>query len=123
MASWEQIVRIGRELPEVSVDDWYNSPALKVRKKGFARMWTDREHVRHGVDRAETPVLVVMCDADEKAALLDTHSSLFETPHYEGHGAMLVRLADVDGELLEEVIENAWRQKAPKTLITRFDER
>jgi len=121
MATWDDVVRIGTQLPDVHVDQSYGTPALKVRKKSFARMWSEREHGREGVDPAETEVLVVMCDADEKAALIDTHAALFQTPHYEGYGAMLVRLADVDDELLADVLDDAWRHKAPRGLIRQLD--
>ena len=121
MATWDDVVRIGLELPDVAVDQSYGTPALKVRKKSFCRMWSEREHARDGVDAAETEVLVVMCDVDEKAALIASHDALFETPHYEGYGAMLVRLTNVDDELLADVLEDAWRQKAPSTLINQLD--
>ncbi len=121
MATWDDVTRIALDLPEVSIDPWYGSPALKVRSKGFARMWTDREYTRDGVDRAETEVLVVMCDLTEKDALISTHDALFETPHYTGYGAMLVRMAGIDHDLLADLLEDAWRQKAPKTLITQLE--
>lgn len=121
MASWDDVVRIGTQLPDVHVDQWFGTPALKVRKKSFARMWSEREHARDGVDLTDTEVLVVMCDVEEKDALIDTHDALLETPHYEGHGAMLVRLADVDDDLLADVLEDAWRQKATKTQIKELD--
>lgn len=121
MADWADVVRIGTKLPEVSVDQWFGTPALKVRKKSFARMWSDREHARDGVDPADTEVLVVMCDLEEKDALIDTHAALFETPHYEGYGAVLVRLADVDVDLLTDVLDDAWRQKATAAMIKRLD--
>ena len=121
MATWDDVVGVGLELPDVVVDQSYGTPSLKVGKKSFARMWSEREHRRDGVDRAETEVLVVMCDVEEKVVLIDTHPALFETPHYEGYGAMLLRLADADMDLLADVSEDAWRQKAIKTAIRRLD--
>ena len=120
MASWDDVVRIGRGLPEVTVDDWYGTPALKVRKKGFARMWSEREYRRDGIDPT-TPVLVVMCDLEEKDALMASHAALFETPHYEGYGAMLIRLDQIGDDDLAGFIEDSWCQKAPKTLIKQLD--
>lgn len=121
MTTWDTVVRIGLDLPDVAVDQWFGTPALKVRKKSFCRMWSDREHARDGIDRADTEVLVVMCDLDEKPALIEAHAALFETPHYEGYGAMLVRLDDATDELITDVLEDAWRQKAPFTLLKRLD--
>ncbi|MEP1123369.1 MAG: MmcQ/YjbR family DNA-binding protein [Ilumatobacter sp.] len=121
MATWDDVTRIGLDLPEVVVDQSYGTPALKVRRKSFCRMWGDREYARDGVDPTDTEVVVVMCDADEKPLLIDAHRALFETPHYSGYGALLVRLADVDESLLTDLLEDAWRQKAPKTLVDRLD--
>ena len=61
-------MKIGLELPDVAVDQWFGTPALKVRKKSFCRMWGEREYIRHGVDPATHEVLVVMCDVEEKPA-------------------------------------------------------
>jgi len=122
MATFDDVVRLGSELPEVSVDTWFHTPALKVRKKAFTRMWSDREYARDGVDIDETEVLVVMCDVEEKPALLDGYPGvLFSTDHYEGYGAMLVRLADVTETDLSDFLEDAYRQKAPATLLRQLD--
>jgi len=34
---------------------------------------------------------------------------------------MLVRLADANSDLLADVLEDAWRQKAPVTLVKQLD--
>ena len=94
MATFEDVRRLAAELPEVTETTSYGTPAMAVRKKSFCRLWGEREHRRDGVDDSE--VLVVFCDADEKGALIDASGGvLFSTPHYEGYGAMLIRLADV----------------------------
>lgn len=123
MANFDDVTRIGLELPEVAVDTWFNTPSLRVRKKSFCRMWSEREYRRDGVDVEDGEVLVVMCDLEEKPALLASFRDvLFETPHYEGHGAMLVRLATVDEPDLADFLEDSYRLKAPKTLIRILDE-
>ncbi len=44
----------------------------------------------------------MFCDLDEKELLLDNAGGvLFSTPHYAGYPALLVRLADVDVDLLD----------------------
>lgn len=84
-------------------------------------MWSDREYLRDGVDPTDQ-VLVLLCDVDEKDALLSTYPGvLFSTPHYEGYGAMLVKLADVSDTGLADFLEDAWRQKAPAKLIGELD--
>ena len=118
--TFADVAAIGTELPDVTVGTWYGTPGLLVRGKGFCRMWSDREQRRDGVDGTE--VLVVRCDVDEKPALIEASGgTLFSTPHYEGHGAMLVRLADVDPADLADHLEDGYRMTAPPTLVRRLD--
>jgi hypothetical protein len=119
-ATFADVERLAAELPEVTSGTWYGTPGLHVRGKGFCRMWGDREYRRNEID--DTEVLVVMCDIDEKSALIDAAGGvLFSTAHYDGHGAMLVRLADVELDDLGDLLEDSYRTKAPATLIRRLD--
>jgi len=43
MTTWEDVVRLASELPEVEAATWYRTPALKVAGKGFARLRTEAE--------------------------------------------------------------------------------
>ena len=120
MADFGDVTRIGLELPEVTVGTSYGTPALLVRGKSFCRMWGERDHARDDVH--DTAVLVVMCDLDEKGALLATFpDALFSTPHYDGYGAMLVRLADATEPDLADWLEDAYRLEAPATLRRQLD--
>jgi len=66
-------------------------------------MWSEREHDRDGVH--DTAVLVLMAPVALKDQLLDAHPDvLFSTPHYDGHGAYLCRLDDVDEDLLADLL-------------------
>jgi hypothetical protein len=124
MATFDDVARIGLELPEVTVGTWYGTPGLHVRKKGFCRMWDDRTYTREGVDPADGEILVVMCDVEEKAALIDQFPDvLLSTPHYDGHGAMLVRLAVVTDDDLADFLEDSYRLKAPATLLKQLTDR
>ncbi|UJW36474.1 MmcQ/YjbR family DNA-binding protein [Saccharothrix sp. AJ9571] len=97
---------MAKRLPEVEESTSYRTPALKVAGKSFARLRTEAEGG-----------LVLMCGLDEKEALLASGDPAFyTTPHYDGYGAILVDLAKVDGEQLAELIEEAWRTKAPARL-------
>lgn len=126
VVDFDDVVRIGGRLPEVEVSTSYGTPALKVRGKSFCRMWGPDENERKGPVHGD--VLVVFCDIDEKPHLIEaSDGALFDQEHYHGYGAVLVRLLgleDVDGgeELLEDVLTESWRIKAPKTLRRRFDE-
>lgn len=119
--NFDDVVTASANLPGVEVSTWYGTDGLKVGGKGFCRLWGEREHKRDGVDGTE--VLVVMCDVDEKAALIEASDGvLFSTPHYEGHGAMLVRLADVDADTLADLLLDAWMTRASPKLRRELDE-
>jgi len=116
MSTWDDVVAIAARLPEVEESTWFSTPSLKVRGKGFARLRTEAR------DEPDPPRLVLICDLDEKAALLASGDAAFSTtPHYDGYGAILVDLAKVEQAHLAELIEQAWRRKAPARLRKAFD--
>ncbi|GAA5157616.1 MmcQ/YjbR family DNA-binding protein [Pseudonocardia eucalypti] len=111
MPSWTEVVAMAAELPEVTESTSYNTPALKVAGKGFARLRSEAEGG-----------LVLMCGLDEKEALLaGGDPAFYTTPHYDGYGAILVNLDKVDPGQLRELIEEAWRLKAPAKLRKALD--
>ena len=119
---FDDVIRIGSELPDVEVSTSYGTPALKVRGKAFCRLWGDDERQRKG-PAVEGEVLVVFVEVAEKRAWIETSDgALFDQAHYHGHGAMLVRLATVDDDLLADVLEQSYRLKAPRTLLRKLDE-
>ncbi len=111
MPTWDDAVEFASTLPSVEMTTWFGTPSLKVAGKGFARLRSEAEGG-----------LVLMCDLDEKAALLESGDPAFyTTPHYDGYGAILVDLERVDPDQLYELITEAWRQKAPAKLRKPFD--
>lgn len=85
---------------------------MKVRKKSFCRMKEDGENL-----------VVRVVDLEDKEALLQEHPDVIHaTPHYDGYAFVLVRLAEVDRELLTELLEDAWRCLAPKRVLSAYDE-
>jgi hypothetical protein len=111
MPDWSDVVAAGRGLPEVEEGTWFRTPALQVRKKSFCRMKED----------GETLVIRVV-DLEDKEALLRARPDVFfTTPHYDGYAYVLVRLAEVDLAALRELVEDAWRLKAPRRLVASYD--
>jgi hypothetical protein len=109
--SWDDVVTIAGGLPEVEQSTSYGTPSLKVKGKSFARLRTEAEGG-----------LVLMCQLDEKEALLASGDPAFyTTPHYDGYGAILVDLEKVSRQQLTELIEDAWRERAPVRLRKAFD--
>ncbi|MGD9914929.1 MAG: MmcQ/YjbR family DNA-binding protein [Rhizobiaceae bacterium] len=92
-------------LPEVEQSTWYGTPALKVRGKGFAR-----------VKDADTVVL--MASLEDKEMLFAAAPDIyFETDHYRGWPAMLVRIHAIGDDELARRLSIAWALKAPKALL------
>jgi hypothetical protein len=106
VASWADVVEIGQSLPEVEVGTSYGTPGLKVAGKGFCRL-------RTGPDAL---VIRVLDMGDREALLQGQPEVFFTTPHYDGSPHVLVRLEAIDREQLRELIEDAWRIRAPKRL-------
>lgn len=111
MASWDDVIAMGIELPETEVGTWYRTPALKVAGKGFVRL------------RDEDGLVVVMIDMLEREAFMQSDPRAFLiTPHYENYPAMLVDLDHAPGDELRELVIESWRRKAPKKLLRAYDE-
>ncbi|GAY11075.1 MmcQ/YjbR family DNA-binding protein [Pseudonocardia sp. N23] len=101
---WDDVVRIGTGLPEVEESTSYRTPALKVRGTLMVRLRAE-----------EDGLLVVMCAMEEKEAMLASGDPTFSTtPHYDGHGSILVDLTRIGSSQLTELITEAWRLKAPR---------
>jgi hypothetical protein len=109
---WDHVVSLAQaELPEVEVSTSYGAPALKVRKKPFARLREDSEH------------LVLFVDFMEREALVQSSPEVFSvTPHYVDWPMVLVRLGRVDPDELRELVIESWRRRAPKRLLASYDE-
>ena len=119
MAAFDDVVRLGSKLPEVTVATSYGTPALKVRGKSFCRLWGERDRSKRDVGGAD--VLVVFCDLDEKEFLLaENEGVIFSTPHYDGHGAVLILLDHVEERLLEALLIDSYLLRAPGTIRRQF---
>ena len=111
MADADTARRLAEAFPGVEEGTSYGTPSWRVRGKFFARL------------RDDDTVLVAKVEKGEKQLLMEAEPDVFfETPHYTGYGYVLVRLANIDEEELAEVIEDAWRLAAPKTLVNERDE-
>lgn len=115
MATFDDVRRLTAHLPAVSVATSYGTPSLKVRGTSFCRLWGPRDF--HKADVAGTEVLVVFCELEEKQGLVDdSGGTVFTAPHYDGHGAVLVRLADVDDATLAALLLESYLLKAPAAI-------
>jgi hypothetical protein len=109
--SWADVVSIGKRFPGVEEGTSYGTPALKVRGKGMCRLRTDPD-----------ALVVRVLDIGDKEALLRGQPDVyFTTPHYDGYPYVLVQLDKVAPAELEELVEDAWRIRAPKRLVAEYD--
>jgi hypothetical protein len=89
-------------LPEIAEGTWYGTSALLRHGKGLMRL-----------KDAET--LVFRCTLDEKALLIEAEPTVYyETEHYTGWGAVLVRAAAVSDAELAHCVTRAWRLHGPE---------
>ena len=112
MPTWDDVVELGLRFPEVELGTSFGTPAMRVRNKGMiCRLRTDPEAL----------VMRVIDVADAEALLKGQPDVFFVTPHYDGYPYVLVRLDKVDPVELAELIEDAWRFRAPKRVIKAYD--
>jgi hypothetical protein len=96
-----------RALPEVTRSTSYGTPALKVKDKSFIRL-------------KDEATLVMLCPSEQKTLLMEISPEIyFETDHYVGWPAVLIRLAAIGDEELSLRLEDAWRFKAPAKLAAQ----
>lgn len=104
-----RLQRLSGDLPGVEVSTSYGTPALKVAGKLFVR-----------IKDGET--LVLMAPMDEKERLIEMAPDIYyETDHYRGWPALLVRAALIEDAELRLRLAEAWRTKAPAKLRRTHD--
>ena len=124
MANQDDVRRIALALPETVEEDGRFAFGVlnKGKSKGIAWVWLDRPDPKKA--RVPNPdVLAVRVSGEgEKAELIAANPAAFFTePHYNGYPAILVRLAAIEPDELEELIRDAWRIQAPKALVKDSD--
>jgi hypothetical protein len=109
--AFKRVLAAAREakLPGLEVGTSYGTPALKVGGKSFMRM-------------KDADTMVLLGPMEEKEMLLAAEPAIyFETDHYKGWPAWLVRLSKIGDAELKLRLERAWRHKATKRLIAAFE--
>lgn len=96
-STWEDVAGFALTLPGVEMSTSYGAPALRVNGKAF--VYTGRE----------PDSFAVASPLPEKELLMETDPATFwETAHYRGWPAVLVRYGSEPGERIEAVIRRAW---------------
>jgi hypothetical protein len=106
ITSWEEAVAFALSLPDTELSTSYGKPAVKVNGRAF--LYTGHE------DRTSFGVAI---DLDTVELLKETDPDTFwQTPHYEGWPAVLIRYDSRDPERVREIIErsHAWSAAKPR---------
>lgn len=117
-AALAKVREIALALPETTERLSHSAPSFFIRdKKTFVNFWDDH----HGDGRL---ALWVAAPAGVQAQLAEQEPDRFFVPPYVGHRGWLgVRLdVDVDWDEVAGIIEDSYRQVAPKTLVKLLDE-
>ncbi|MFB9907642.1 MmcQ/YjbR family DNA-binding protein [Allokutzneria oryzae] len=124
MATWDDVRRIALSLPETTERPSHDAlPAWRVKDKLFAweRPLRRADLEALGGPAPTGPILGVRVpDLGAKEALLAEGEPYFTTPHFDGYPSVLVLLELVEVPVLEELLTEAWLDRAPKRLAKQF---
>jgi hypothetical protein len=109
----EAVTKLLLDLPGVEEHvGWAGQPAFKVRKKGFVYLSAD-----------ETSVMLKAL-REEQEALVAEDPEVYTPSWASGRFAWLeVKLSVADDDELRELLTEAWRLTATKTLVAQLDRR
>jgi hypothetical protein len=124
MATQDDVRRAALALPDtMEADDGFGFSVMNNGKaKGIAWVWQQRVHPKKArVPNPEVVAIRVADEAEKQALLAVDGEKFFTEPHYNGFPAILVRLAAIEPDELEELVVDAWRCQAPKALVAAYD--
>ena len=112
MKDWDEVVAFALALPGAELSTSYGRPAVKVNGKAF--VYPGRE----------PGSFAIASQLPEKELLMETDPDTFwETAHYRGWTAVLVRFGSPDRERIETVITRAWWDRLKKPQREALGER
>jgi hypothetical protein len=110
IGNWDEAVAFALSLPDTELSTSYGKPAVKVNGRAF--LYTGREEGSFGV----------AVDLDTVEMLKETDPETFwQSPHYEGWPAVLVRYGSKDPERVREMVgrSHAWTVAKPKPRLRK----
>ena len=110
MADEHDVRRIALGLPGV-VEIESEGFDFRVGGKGFVWSYPERQPGKPRVIRTDVAVLYVGDEAEKQALLLGEPDVFFTTPGYDGWPLVMLRLDQVDGARLDELVTDAWRMR------------
>jgi hypothetical protein len=106
--SWDKAVAFALTLPDTEFSTSYGKPAVKVASNGRAFLYTGHE---------DTSSFGIAIDIDTVEILKETDPDTFwQSPHYEGYPAVLIRFGSSDQERVRETIRRSrdWTAAKPR---------
>ena len=112
MKDWEEAAAFALTLPGTELGTSYGRPAVKVNGKAF--LYPGRE----------PDSFAVASPLGEKEVLMETDPGTFwETDHYRGWPAVLVRFGSAERDRIRTVIRRAWWDRLKKAQRAAAGER
>lgn len=126
MATWDELSKVALALPEVTektsgqgLREW------RIRNKliTWERPLRKSDFEALGDDAPDGPIIGVWLPnlVAKEALLADGGEAYFTTPHFDGYRVILVRLELIPVEELEELVAEAWAERAPKRLVKQWE--
>ena len=127
MASFDDVRQIALSLPETTEAVSWGNAHWRVKNKGFVweRPLNQSDHVALEAlgERAPDGAILGVRVADigaRESMIADDPNLFFTIPHFDGFPAILVRLDVIGVPELEELIVEAWLDRAPKRLAQQY---
>jgi hypothetical protein len=124
MATWEDVRRLALALPDTDEHVSRDLRQWRVREKLFVweRPLRRSDLAALGDAAPDGPILGARVEhlGAKEALLADDPGLFFTTPHFDGYPAILVRLDRISDAALEEVVVEAWLNRAPKRLVKAY---
>jgi len=103
---WDDVAAAALRLPGVERSTAYGRAAVKVRGKLLAAGGREEDH------------FVLRATLDEIEVLIETDPAAFyQTDHYKGWPAVLVRYAAADPERIAALIDREWARRASRAQL------
>ncbi len=120
MADWRDVRRLALALPETSERTSRERAQWRVKDKLFVweRPLRAKEVEELGPLAPEGAIMGARVEhlIAKEALLADDPGIFFTTSHFHNVAAVLVRLDEIDGATLEEIVTEAWLARAPERL-------
>ena len=113
MITLDDIRRFATAFPEVEEFTHFRLPSFRVRNKPFA-----------GMEKGDRTAVLSVSQEEAADAVADdpaTYEEVWRTAATKIWVGLRVDLAKVSEDRVQELVERAWRNKAPKRVVAAYD--